>query len=83
MEQERKVYNTRPDGEIGSDEKIIYDMTKLLKLNCYKNLENIAYFKDGGAIYSSNSANSKVLNCNFLHLCRYIQKHLRFIALIR
>ena len=24
MEQERKVYNTRPDGEIGSDEKTIY-----------------------------------------------------------
>ncbi len=34
-------------------------------INGYATGENIAYFKDGGAIYSSNSANSKVINCNF------------------
>ncbi|MEE3491262.1 MAG: hypothetical protein VZR10_10350, partial [Methanobrevibacter sp.] len=34
-------------------------------INGHATGENIAYFKDGGAIYSSNSANSKVLNCNF------------------
>ena len=31
--------------EYVKNEKKIYDMTKLLKLNCYKNLKNIAYFK--------------------------------------
>ena len=34
-------------------------------INGHATGENIAYFKDGGAIYSSNSANSKVINCNF------------------
>lgn len=28
-----------------SGEKKLYDMKKILKLNCYKNLNNIGYFK--------------------------------------
>lgn len=50
MEQERKVYNTRPDGEIGSDEKIIYDILENLDIK-FERMERLESDNETQEVY--------------------------------